>query len=174
VILKVSKGAEEWEEFAGASELLDAANRSWPPAEFLRREGNAFVNDGCNAPLPPGDVDAGVEAMERLVPVQKRGARRTLPAFVLRHRRCDDLPKLSCGTLQFSMLREAEAKLERYYSSQYWKYDSQRDREPRAEPGTRAGSRAGCAVSGESHGPWWMGFMTLLMVAWRRFARVST
>ena len=54
-----------YEDFAFFGELIEATHREWPPAEFLQRDGDLMINDGCLNPQPPRSLDAGVEAVQR-------------------------------------------------------------------------------------------------------------
>ncbi len=121
-------------------ELSDATNRmGWPPADFLRREGDTFIDDGCLSPLAPASLEAGTEAVLRLFP---------LPAdYPRRHfRERPPFPTLSCMTLDDSYFAGADAAVARYVQS----LEAERSGEARGTT-TRAphreGSCAGCAAT---------------------------
>lgn len=95
VTVRVTGRADNhYADFPLAVDLANATNHPWPPAEFVRRDDDRYVNDGCLSPLPPATLQEGVEQLTRLLPVS--GARR--PG----HTTCLELPVLSCGTLDRS------------------------------------------------------------------------
>lgn len=91
-----------YEDFAFFDELVEARRGTWPPAEFLRREGDLLINDGCLNPRPPASLAAGNEALKRLFPLPADYPQRVLPHYD------DPLPRLSCATLDQSFFERSD------------------------------------------------------------------
>lgn len=124
-----------YEPFDFEGELLEATHSGWPPAEFLRRDGDLMINDGCLNPRPPRSLDAGVEAVRRLFPFPADYGH-WLP------RGDAALPRLSCSTLDQSLFDRGDAAMAAFIRSR-------QPFPPRAaapETHARSGSCAGCAL----------------------------
>lgn len=128
--------------FAFESELADATNRWWPPAEFLRRAGDVYVNDGCLSPLPPTSLQEGVDGVTRLLPLSDGPQ--------LKSTRCVDLPALSCGTLNQALFVEAGDRLAAVYRQRRLEYETEQKNQRAsfiaAQSVERQGSCAGCSI----------------------------
>jgi hypothetical protein len=116
----------------------------WPPADFLRREGDTFINDGCLAPLAPPSLEVGKEAVLRLFPLPADYRYRRFP------RTDPPLPTLSCMTLDASVFVAADAALVRYVHSR--ETESARELRRGATP-PRGRSCAACAITQPNERP---------------------
>lgn len=123
-----------YQDFDFLGELIDATHRGWPPAEFLRRNGDLMINDGCLNPRPPRSLDAGVEAVRRLFPLPVDYGH-WLPRGDVA------LPHLSCSMLDQSLFDRGDAAMAAFIRSH-----QPFPRPAAAETPTRSGSCAGCAL----------------------------
>lgn len=132
------KGRPElsYEDFDFFGELIEATHGRWPPAEFLRREGELLINDGCLNPRPPRSVAAGAEAMRRLFPLPADYGRWLPPGD-------DPLPRLSCSTLDQALFDRGDAAVADYRR----RHQQASPRPATVETPVRNGSCAGCALS---------------------------
>jgi hypothetical protein len=142
---------DQYAEFDFANDLADATNHHWPPAEFLRREGGVFVNDGCLSPQPPRTLDVGIGELARWLPLSETTS--------WGHRSsCEQIPPLSCGTLEQSIFdepakrllalqRAAREELSESRNARAFS-DSGASNSPHAEAGAATGRSAPC----QSHG----------------------
>jgi hypothetical protein len=168
----------QYPRFAFEFELGMATNHKWPPAEFLRRDGDTYVNDGCLSPLPPSTLQTGIAELNRLLPLPSEP----------RHRpsRCSEIRALSCSTLDQSIFeapgerlaalyeqrqREYEASLERERKERFARYKAWEEKERKERVAAlsvrRDSSCAGCAVSRSSGSSIPFGFL-LGFLSWRR------
>lgn len=141
--------------------LLRGTSFGWPPANFLRREGDTWIDDGCLIPMPPTSREAIVEPLTRLLAVPP-GYRRDPFERPLGPR-----PALTCATLDAGFFRDADAALARHAHAQEVEsyYESRR---PRVAPD--ASGCASCSVASARSRPlaWLALLLTLLARGWRR------
>jgi MYXO-CTERM domain-containing protein len=149
-------------------ELSDVTEMTWPAADFLRREGDTFINDGCLSPLAPASLEAGTEAVLRLFPLPSDYPRRHF-------RERPPFPTLSCMTLGDSYFAGADAAVARHVGSRL----AERAREgrgPTTSAAHRGGSCAGCAVTPPSqYAPFaWSAIALAYLARRRRRARCAS
>lgn len=147
--VRVTSGVRERErDFGFSYELTQPTGYTWPPADFLRREGSTFVLDGCLAPPPPPSFEAGKEALLRLFPLPHDYRSRPVGRSSTQFR-----PKLSCSALDPSFFIDADEALNRYAFS----VEHESIREARRSSGTirDQGGCASCSLPPPGTTPSW-------------------
>jgi hypothetical protein len=142
-----------FDDFEFLPALEQATENYWPPAELLRREGDALVQDGCLNPHAPASLESGTEAVQRLFSLPSDYRSRRVP------RSDAPLPRLSCSTLQQSIFERGDAAMALARSR------AEVPERPRASPvaQTRGGACAGCALVPRDTNR--MGELSLLVLA---------
>jgi hypothetical protein len=150
VTLRVKLGADEqYVPLPFEGELDTATGHSWPPAVFLRRENEHYVNDGCLVPLPPASLQEATDALARLLPTPQD----TRIAFDT----CAPPEPLTCSRISQAELDWAGQQLIAYYHKQSHDDKSTVARSTWASsPPSRAprgGTCAGCTIPRHSRTP---------------------
>lgn len=104
----IGLGKREYSHFDFEYELSEATGHAWPPADFLRKEGDIYVDDGCLVPMHPPTLEAGVESLTRLLPIPDRRRFRDL--------KCSPMPRLACARLDQATLVAANKMLASHYA----------------------------------------------------------
>jgi hypothetical protein len=142
-----------FDDFEFRPALEQATGSYWPPAEMLRRDGDALVQDGCLNPHAPASLESGTEAVKRLFSLPSDYRSRRLPHSDQR------LPRLSCSTLEQSIFERSDAAMALERSRV--EVPERRRAAPVAQ--TRGGACAGCAmVPRDANG---IGALSLLVLA---------
>jgi len=142
-----------FDDFEFLPALIEQTENYWPPAELLRREGDAFVQDGCLNPHAPASLEAGTEAVKRLFPLPSDYRSRRLPRSDKR------LPRLSCSTLEQTIFERSDAAMALARNR------AELAERRRASPGaqTPGGACAGCALVPRDAN--WIGELSLFVLA---------
>lgn len=94
-----------------ASSVGATTGHGWPPALFLRRDRNVYVDDGCLTPSVPQSVEAGVADLARSLPRTAigRSNNRRLPSV------CEEVPVLECAELGLDVFSDAAMRLSEHF-----------------------------------------------------------
>ena len=145
--------------------LTEVAAHRWPPAQFFRREGDVFMDDGCLTPPPPSSRAPEIHSPTRATPEGDVSARD--------RNECAPLVPLSCAQLDLGVLQRAGEKLLAWSleskSGNTTKGQASEARQTRTNTTRRTGSCAGCSVSAHvNRGNASLFLLALLTIARRR------